>query len=98
MKCPSRQGFEVKILPAAPGRRYAKDAEGWFTDPREGVMMKASRKKFVLLHKNVRRKRLECCFGAVCQGKKTVFFTGFFPKGAGFSPQYTKFFQGAKIN
>ena len=36
----------------------------------------------VFLHKNVRRNRLECRFGAVCRGKNPVFFTGFFP-GAG---------------
>ena len=33
----------------------------------------------VFLHKNVRRNRLECRFGAEHRGKKPVFFAGFFP-------------------
>ena len=46
----------------------------------------------MFLHKNVRRIRLACHFGAVCQEKNPVFFTGFFPGGTGFSPRFTGFF------
>ena len=38
-----------------------------------------------LIHKNVRRNRVQCSFGAEYREKNPVFFTGFFPGGAGFS-------------
>ena len=46
----------------------------------------------MFLHKNVRRIRLACHFGAVCQGRNPVFFTGLSPGGTGFSPRFTGFF------
>ena len=53
----------------------------------------------VLLRKNVHRNRLECHFRAVCQWKNqvTVFYTGFFLGGTGFSPTYNWFFQGKNL-
>ena len=50
----------------------------------------------VFLHKNVRRNRLECRFGAEYRGKSPVFFTGFFPRGTGYFPCFPGFFPRKK--
>ena len=50
----------------------------------------------VLIHKNVRRNRLECRFGAEQRGKNPVFFTGISPEGTGFSPSFPGFFSRKK--
>ena len=50
----------------------------------------------VFLHKNVRRNRLECRFGAEYRGKNPVLFTGFFPRGTGYFPRFPGFFPREK--
>ena len=51
----------------------------------------------VFLHKNVRRNRLECSFGAEYRGENPLFFSGFFPRGTcptGYSPRFPEFSPG----
>ena len=48
----------------------------------------------VFLHKNVRRNRLECRFGAEYRGENQVFFTRFFQGVTGYFPCFTGFFRG----
>ena len=46
----------------------------------------------MLIHKNVRRNRVECRFGAEYKGEHPVGFTLIFPRGTGFPPRDTRFF------
>ena len=50
----------------------------------------------VFLHRNVRRNRLECCFGAEYRGKNLVLFTGFSPRGTRYFPRFPGFFPREK--
>ena len=50
----------------------------------------------VFLHKNVRRKSLDCCFGAEYRGENPKIFTGFSPRGTGYFPCFTGFFSKKK--
>ena len=46
----------------------------------------------VFRHRNVRRNRLECRFGAEHQGENPVLFTRFFPRGTGYFPRFPGYF------
>ena len=88
----------------SPGKILSQMPDLWAWAGREGWAGMAGRQGWGLgpgrarrtcmfLHKNKRRNRLECRFGAVCREKNPVFFTGFFSGGTGFSPRCTGLFK-----